>query len=253
SDFLVKVGEYDEAATVIQQVLETNRDKYLIWEQLLYIYNQLGDFETLYRYSDTVVSLFPQQPLPYLYGSVAAFQTERVDQSIDYSKKGLKTNIDNKHIKSELLTFLGEAYQEKEQFELADSTFDKVLEINPENKFVLNNYAYYLSLRNEKLAKAREMSAKVVKLEPDNPSYLDTHGWVLYKLGEYEEALKYIKKAYRAGGSDRPAIVEHYGDAMYKNNETEKAVKLWNAALQLSEEPNPELKNKIESGKLIDE
>ncbi|MGM0649682.1 MAG: tetratricopeptide repeat protein [Bacteroidota bacterium] len=253
SDFLVKVGEYDEAATVIQQVLETNRDKYLIWEQLLYIYNQLGDFETLYRYSDTVTSLFPQQPLPYLYGSVAAFQTERVDQSIDYSKKGLKTNIDNKHIKSELLTFLGEAYQEKEQFELADSTFDKVLEINPENKFVLNNYAYYLSLRNEKLAKARKMSAKVVKLEPDNPSYLDTHGWVLYKLGEYEEALKYIKKAYRAGGSDRPAIVEHYGDAMYKNNETEKAVKLWNAALQLSEEPNPELKNKIESGKLIDE
>jgi tetratricopeptide (TPR) repeat protein len=253
SDFLVKVEEYEQAVTVIKQVLESNRDKYMIWEQLLYIYNQLGDFKSMYQYCDTVTSLFPQQPLPYLYGSVAAFQIEKFDECIQYSTKGLKVNIDNKQIKTELLTFLGEAYQKKEKYEFADSTFDKVLEIDPDNIFVLNNYAYYLSQRAAQLEKAKKMSTKLIDLEPDNPSYLDTHGWVLYKMEEYKDALKYIKKAYNSGGKIRPVIVEHYGDALYKNDKQEDAVMLWKEALNLYEKPNKKLEKKIESGKLIDE
>ncbi len=255
SDFLVKVEEYDEAVTVIKQVLESNRDKYLIWEQMLYIQNQLGDFETMYQYSDTITTLFPHQPLPYLYGSVAAFQIKKFDKSIEYCKKGLKLPFDNKQIKIELLTFLAEAYEETNKHELADSTFEEVLEIDPENTFVLNNYAYYLSQRDQKLEKAKIMGKKLIGLEPDNPSYQDTYGWILYKLGNYEEALIYIKKAYNMGGNSRPAIVEHYGDVLYKNDRKEDAVMLWNAALNLykEEEPPKALKKKIETGKLIDE
>ncbi|MGC9331832.1 MAG: tetratricopeptide repeat protein [Bacteroidales bacterium] len=255
SDFLVKVGEYNEAVTVIKQVLESNSDKYLIWEQMLYIQNQLGDFETMYQYADTITTLFPYQPLPYLYGSVAAFQIKRFDNCIEYAKKGLKIPFDNKQIKIELLTFLAEAYEETGNHELADSTFEKILEIDPENTFVLNNYAYYLSLRGENLEKAKIMSEKLIELEPDNPSYIDTYGWILYKIGNYEEALTYIKKAYNSGGNSRPAIVEHYGDALYKNGRKDDAVMLWKAALQLySEKELPKaLEQKIQTGKLIDE
>ncbi|MEA3449206.1 MAG: tetratricopeptide repeat protein [Bacteroidota bacterium] len=255
SDFLVKVEEYDEAVTVIKQVLESNRDKYLIWEQMLYIQNQLGDFETMYQYADTITTLFPHQPLPYLYGSVAAFQTECFDKCVEYAKKGLKLPFDNKQIKIELLTFLGETYEETGKHELADSTFEKILKIDPENTFVLNNYAYYLSLREQNLAKAKKMSERLIEIEADNPSYQDTYGWILYKLENYKEALTYIKKAYNSGGNSRPAIVEHYGDALYKNGRKDDAVMLWKAALQLydEKEPTKALKQKIETGKLIDE
>lgn len=34
--------------------------------------------------------------------------------------------------------------------------FDEVLKINPNDILVLNNYAYYLSLRNERLALAEK-------------------------------------------------------------------------------------------------
>ncbi|MFP4663481.1 MAG: tetratricopeptide repeat protein [Bacteroidales bacterium] len=251
SDYLVKAGEFEEAMEVIQKVLSTTRDKYMIWEQALYLANQSNDYETMYQYCDTITGLFPNQPLPYLYGSVASFQLEKNEETIEYAKQGLKYTFDNKPVKVELLTFLGEAYHKKEAHHKADSAFDEVLKLDPDNVFVLNNYAYYLSLRKEKLEKAKSMGKKLIKQVPTNPSYLDTYAWVLYELGEYEEALEKLREAYELGGKERAVIVEHYGDALYKNGETEEAVKKWKEALSMDED-NEKLKQKIESKGLND-
>ncbi|MDZ7695279.1 MAG: hypothetical protein U5K69_29885 [Balneolaceae bacterium] len=55
--------------------------------------------------------------------------------------------------------------------------------LDPQNHNVLNNYAYYLSERDEQLEKAEKMALKAIEQVPDNPSYLDTVGWVYYKRG----------------------------------------------------------------------
>ncbi len=251
SDFLVKIGEFKEAVDIIKGVLKTTRDKYLIWEQMLYLNNQLGDYEAMYNYCDTITSLFPNQPLPYLYGAVSAFQLEKTDRTIEYARSGLRYTFDNKPVKAELLTFLGEAYHKKEEYNKADSAFDEVLNIDPDNTFVLNNYAYYLSTREEKLDKARKLGEKLVELVPENPSYLDTYGWVLYQHGEYEKALGYIRDAYQLS-KDRAVIVEHYGDVLYKTGDKEQALEKWKEALEI-DAGNKKLQEKIESKNLNEE
>jgi Tfp pilus assembly protein PilF len=74
---------------------------------------------------------------------------------------------------------------------------------------VLNNYAYYLSLRNEKLDKAEEMSKKSNEIDRDNASYNDTYGWILYGLGKYEDAKLWLEKAIANGASENAVILEH--------------------------------------------
>ena len=69
---------------------------------------------------------------------------------------------------------------------IAPSNIDK-----NQAKSTLNNYAYYLSVRGERLGKALEMTEKSNRLSPNNPVFLDTWAWVLYKKGDFEEALKY--------------------------------------------------------------
>lgn len=59
---------------------------------------------------------------------------------------------------------------------------------------VLNNYAYYLSLKKKDLQRAEAMSRLSNELEPDNSTYLDTYAWVLFQQKRYDEAKQYMDK-----------------------------------------------------------
>jgi tetratricopeptide (TPR) repeat protein len=104
------------------------------------------------------------------------------------------------------------------------------LKYNPKNLYVLNNYSYYLSLREAELEKAINMSQRAIALEPENTSFQDTYGWILYKMGDFLEAEKWIKKALESGGDERPIILEHYGDILFKLGNKEDAIKYWKRA-----------------------
>ena len=95
---------------------------------------------------------------------------------------------------------------------------------------MLNNYAYYLSLRGEDLNKAKEMSLHAVELSPNNAVYLDTYAWVLYKLEDYQAAEAQMKKALNLLSAPDGTYFEHYGDILFKLNRKNEAVEYWERA-----------------------
>ncbi len=109
---------------------------------------------------------------------------------------------------------------------------------------ILNNYGYYLSLREVELEKAEKMSRITINAEPDNPTYLDTYAWILHKAGKQEQALEYIEKAVRSGGEEDSDILEHYGDILYALERKEEAAKYWKKAVEAGSE-SEELEEKI--------
>ena len=140
------------------------------------------------------------------------------------------------HLKATIL-------EESGMFDSSDSLYDALIEGNPEDPIALNNYAYSLATRGEKLDKAEELVTKALEIVPNNASYLDTKGWVLFKRQNYEEAEKYLIKALNAIG-DNAEIFEHLGDALQKQNKIEEAKNYYRKALEL--DPNNEqLKEKI--------
>ena len=73
--------------------------------------------------------------------------------------------------------------------------YERILELDPGNLLVLNNYAYHLATHRGDLQRAERMSAVTIREEPNNPVYLDTYGWVLHMQGQDELALFYLRRA----------------------------------------------------------
>jgi tetratricopeptide (TPR) repeat protein len=94
----------------------------------------------------------------------------------------------------------------------------------------MNNWAYYLSLRNEQLEKAEKMSRKSNQLVKDNASYEDTYAWILYKMKNYEEAKRWQERALEHSREPNGILLEHYGDILYQLGQKEIAIEYWKKA-----------------------
>ena len=95
---------------------------------------------------------------------------------------------------------------------------------------MLNNYAYYLSVRGEHLDKAEQMSKQSNEIQPDQSSYEDTYGWVFYKEGKFNDAKTWIEKALSHGADKSGTVLEHYGDILFKMGDLNKALEYWQKA-----------------------
>lgn len=88
--------------------------------------------------------------------------------------------------------------------------YERVLEVDPYNAVVLNNYAYHLANNGGDLDKAEKMIAIAMREAPNSPTFLDTYGWILFLKGQHDLGLFYINRAwFNANEQDRPIIAEH--------------------------------------------
>jgi Tfp pilus assembly protein PilF len=103
-----------------------------------------------------------------------------------------------------------------------DSLYELILSNNPKDIVAMNNYAYSLSVRGEKLDKALKMVEAALAEEADNASYLDTKGWILFQQKKHKEALKFIQKSLEIE-PDNAEVLEHLGDIYQALRQPEKA------------------------------
>ena len=234
ADFLVQDKRYAEARQAFLKVISLDSTKYLVWEQLLFVESELHDDQAMADISKRALELFPDQPMLYLFAGASNFQLKNFEDAAKYFKNGANFVVGNDKMLAQFYSYLGDTYFQLHDHEQSDAAYEKVLKIEPANVLVLNNYAYYLSLRGVNLEKAEQMAKKAVEIEPDNSSYLDTYGWVLFKLGRYEEARSWIAKAMEKG-EESAVVVEHYGDVLWKLNDKKEAVKYWEKAREAGE------------------
>ncbi len=229
ADFLVQDKRYAEARQAFLKVLSLDSTKYLIWEQLLFVESELHDDQAMANESKRALELFPDQPMLYLFAGASNFQLKNFEDAAKYFKNGANFVVGNDKMLAQFYSYLGDTYFQLKDHEKSDEAYEKVLKIEPDNVLVLNNYAYYLSLRGENLEKAEQMAKKALELEPGNSSYQDTYGWVMFRLGKYDEAEKWIAKAIESG-EESAVVLEHYGDVMWKLDNKKEAVKYWEKA-----------------------
>lgn len=144
---------------------------------------------------------------------------------------------------------MGDIYFQLGDKKKAYSAYEKALKINPLYVYVLNNYAYYLSLEGKNLKKAHMMSSKAVELEPDNATYLDTFGWILHLMGKNVEAKQMFKRAMLYGGKDSSVILDHYAEVLFALKEYDLAFAYWNMAKQKNNRDIPDLDERISKRK----
>lgn len=233
ADFYIKNEELELAENELNFVLGIDRSNYLIWEQLIYIENALGKYDDIIENCIEALMIFKEEPVFYLFGGIALIQAGRDNEAVNNLETGVRY-AKNDEQKVQFYNFLGEAYKNLGDFKKSDNSFEKVLEIDPGNLLVRNNYSYYLAVREENLKKAEELSRLTIEIEPKNFTYLDTYGWILYKNGEKNKARKYIEKALKNGGNKNSEILDHYGDILFDLSDLKDAIFYWHEAIKYS-------------------
>lgn len=130
----------------------------------------------------------------------------------------------------------GIAYERLKEWNKAESSFRKALDLYPEQPLVLNYLGYSLIDRDMKLDEALDMVHKAAELRPQNCYIIDSLGWTYYKLGRYEEAARELEKAVKLRPEDA-TINDHLGDAYWKTERKLEETFQWNHAIA----GNPEL------------
>ncbi|MFM8493875.1 MAG: tetratricopeptide repeat protein [Bacteroidota bacterium] len=228
--------------------------KYSVWQQyLLSLYN-LSRYPTLISEARRAQDLFPNQPIPYYLAGLAAQQLKQSEEAIRNYKSGVSMISGNPELAAQMHSSLGDLYHEMKDYVRSDESFEKALKVRPDYTLAMNNYAYYLSLRGDKLQRAEELSRRTLELEPGSASYLDTYGWILYRLKRYPEARTYVEKALKSSGdgAGSATLHEHLGDILYRLGDSAAALSSWKRAQAVGGETSEFLPRKISEGKLYE-
>ncbi len=247
-DFYILQGNLKEAEKAYANALERDGNNFKLWEQVIQLALNVGDAKAAVEYSEKALELYPNQADFWLYAGLAHYQGQRYEDA-EFSLQQGKMLARNNELKSRFQAQLGDVYHALEDFRKSDEAFEEAIKLDAANAHAINNYSYFLSLRKEKLKRAKELSAQLVEKYPNNVTYLDTHGWVLYQGGEYEKAAELLEKAAQGNPND-PTVLEHYGDALFRLRKKEEALEFWRRAKEKSSNPSPELLQKVERGEL---
>ena len=249
ADILYADNRFSESKEQYLIVLEKDKTKTQVWSQVLFIQAEQSDFEGMLKTSEEALTYFSTDPLFYYFNGVASKWFKNYDEAINSLSMGVEFVLDNKLLLLEFYSSLADSYHAIKEHKLSDEYYEKSLAIDSNNILVLNNYAYYLSLRRKNLEKAKKMSYRCNELEKNNGTYQDTYAWILYELSDYEQAKIWIQKSLSNGSNVSAVVVEHYGDILYQLGNIEDAIIEWKKAKKLGD-ASKFLDKKIEDGKL---
>lgn len=189
----------EEIKPYLYKMLEVDPENNMARQQLLSYAIEDNDTVGVVNICKPAVEYNVSDPVFYYYLGIAYVQMEEHQKAVDAFREGLEHVEDgvetNKvQLYVNMYSLLGDIYHQLGQDDKAFQMYDSCLLYRQNEPTVLNNYAYYLSLKKKDLKKAEEMSRKANELAPDNPTYLDTYAWVLYQQKRYDEAKQYMDK-----------------------------------------------------------
>ncbi len=250
-DMLFQNGKLKEARDAYQKSIGIDNQQYEVREQLVRLELSNNEIDNVIKDGEDALSYFPNQASMNYFVGVAWVQKKQYNKALSYLKSATSLEFQDKEMLSLSYSALGDCYHELNNIKSSDEAYEKSLSNNPDNVFTLNNYAYYLSIRNEQLDKAASYAKHANELQPKNASFEDTYAWILFKQKKYAEAKTWIEKA-MADNKDKSAVqTEHYGDIMFYTGNIDAAVTNWKKAKEYGSK-SPTLDRKINEKKYVE-
>ena len=248
ADMLLQNDKLKEAAVNYRKSIAINNQLYEVHEQLVRIEIGNNELDAAIKDGEEGLSLFPNQAwMNYLVG-IALLQKKDFHKALGYLKDAASFETQDKELLTQSFSALGDCYHDLKDDKNAYDAYDKALIYNPDNAFTLNNYAYYLSEKNEQLIKAAKMSKHAIDLQAGNASFEDTYAWVLFKQKDYAQAKIWMEKALADDKGGSAGKIEHYGDILFFLGNVDGAVENWKKAKEKGDAA-PALDKKINEKK----
>lgn len=232
-DFFSRNGKNLESRDAYRKAIQLDNTRYPLWQQVLALDEALNDFDAMESESKQAIELFPSEPVPYLIYGTANYHKKKYKEAIEIATNGKDYVAGDKRMLAQFYSLIADCYNAMKDYKSSDANFEKALNLDPDNGYLLNNWSYYLTLRNDKLDKAEKMSLQANQLNKDNSSYEDTYAWILYKKKDYSEAKRWLERAMEHGGDKDGTVLEHYGDVLFQLGLYDNALEFWKKAKAL--------------------
>ncbi|WP_293311133.1 tetratricopeptide repeat protein [Pedobacter sp. UBA5917] len=229
-DVLYQQNNLKEALVQYQAALKLNEQVYAVWEQVINIQTLLGHYEDAVKVGDEALTIYPNQASLYYYMAYALYKTGKYEAAQSNLRTSLQLDVDNKSLQAQIYALQGDIYINQNNFSAAKTAFEKAISLEPDNYLIMNNYAYYLALKNDDLAKAAKYAETAANGMPNNPSVIDTYAFILFKQQKYDLAKTWIEKALQNNSNKNGVYLERYGDILFMKGEKDEAVIQWQKA-----------------------
>jgi tetratricopeptide (TPR) repeat protein len=247
-DMLLQSEKVNDAKTAYKKAISLDGQAYNVQEQLVRIDLGENDIDAAIKDGESALSFFPNQAwMNYMVG-VAWQQKRDYHKAVSYLRTATVLETQDKDLLSQSFSALGDCYHSLGDNKNSDTAYEKAVALNADNAFTLNNYAYYLSLRNERLENAAQMSKRSNDLQPNTASFEDTYAWILFKQKKYPEAKLWIEKSLLHDKGTSAVKIEHYGDILFLLGDTNGALQNW-AKAKAQGASSPALERKINEKK----
>lgn len=244
---LVPAHKYEEKAGYYKKALKLN-PQFALYNVICEVYFLNSDYDSTIVWTEKTIEEFEYRPEPYLLLGYSYYYKENYKKAIAAAESGLDYLLENETAKIPFHAIIGTASNSAKDFKRSDKAYLALLKIDPENDEALNNYSYFLSVREEQLEQAEIYIKNVIKRQPNNATFLDTYGWVLFKLNKYKESKIQLEKAIKLSANPSSEMYEHLGDCYLALNKPKDALIQWRKALELLKgEGSDSLESKIKT------
>ena len=243
--YFYSTERHDQAKVFFKENTETYPDSFGAAADYVEFLMYSDQWEELSQEGRKAYERFPKETTFLEMASVGDYNLGDYGKVLEICEKVLEVAPADSSKTLRAWSTMGDVYYKLGDSKKAFKAYGKALKVNPDYVYVLNNYAYYLSVEGRKLKKACDMSYKTVIAEPDNATYLDTYAWILHLQGKDDAAKLFFKKAMLYGGKESAVILDHYAEVLYALKEYDVAFIYWNMALQKNDGDVPDLKEKV--------
>lgn len=282
---LESTERYDEAIAVYQRGIEHRPDAVEIylywglaleqqdaWEAAIGVYSRAlaiapghaalhvrwgislgrqGQWEDALAQYATAASLDSAYSPAFLHWGIALEELERWEAAFEKLEQAVAL-ANNEGL---ALFYLGSCYEQASRklgrddyFDRAVETFQRLLEIKPNDAYALNYLGYMYADKGVRLTEAVALLEKAIALEPDNSAFLDSIGWAYFRLGELAQAEHYLQQALEQmdeGDPEEQAVIfDHAGDIANARGKMTEARAHWQKVLELAPD-NEEVRRKL--------
>jgi len=205
------------------------------WRKLMNVELAMNELDAAVHHGLEALNANPNNPMLLYFTGLAYLAKDDAESA----RKMLEAALDigaqeNPRLQSFIYGGLGDLYHKLAMHDVSDAAYEEAVKLDSTNATAMNNYAYYLAERNEKLDLAVKYADMANALEPESSTFQDTYAWVLFKLGDYPGALRWMKKAI-AGAKPSAVLHDHYGDILFKSGRVKDAIRQWEKALAMAQ------------------
>ncbi len=192
-------GDYKNAQTQYNESTARNRSNFGVWEHVLYIHKNLGEWDSILQKIDLIQDNFPNENVTYFYQAQALEKKMRYKEANDALDQAILMSGNQADSKSVLLAEKGFIASKQKDDAATDVYFSQALTLTPKSAWILLKYANAIQNRNEaENKKAAQLVAQAVSsLSEKDATALEEYGDYLYRIGSLEKAQTFWEKAAR--------------------------------------------------------